>query len=208
MSHYSTSATKDYEILKKNIPQIIDEFNKYLERRRKLEAECWGLNYDIKIVDLFSSSADSQLTMDITKEFQSAWTKAIRKVLSKYLKNNNFQEGKHYDIKLDNEEYEIKTTCAFKNKEWSGNKYSINKVGKHILIKYKMGDYGLDEVGIYVIDLNCCMQTKWVPGSSKGTSFSVLKVHNDDINCVESLYGDFVSEKQSPKWATPKLNKV
>jgi hypothetical protein len=208
MSHYSKSSTKDFEILKNNIPQIIQEVNRYLEKRRILEADCWGLNNDIKLVDLFSSSAESQLTMDVTKEFQSVWTKSIRKVLSMYLKNNNFKEGDHYDIMLDNEEYEIKTTSAFKNKEWSGNKFSINKVGKHILIKYKIGDYSIEEIGIYVIDLNCCTNTKWVPGSSKGTSFSVLKIHVDDINCVQSLCGDFIKEKRSPKWGTPKLKKI
>lgn len=207
MSKYYNT-TKDFEVLSKHVGEIVEEFNKYIVKRIQLEAEVWGLNKNLKIIDLFSSSAQSQQTQDITKEFQSAWTKSIRKVLSGYLKNNNLVEGSHYDIKLDGEEYEIKTTSAYWNSEWSGNKFSLNKVSKHILIKYKLGDYQVEEVGFYILDLKNCTKTKWVPGSSKGTSFSVLKIHVDDIPNVNSLLGEVIKKERAKKWSTPKLSKV
>lgn len=205
MKKYTTTTTKDLDVLRNNTLEIVHEFNKYLDERRKMEAKFWGLNEKIKIVDLFSTSSESQLTMDITKEFQSAWNKSIRKVLSRYSKNNNYKEGSYYDIVLDGEEYEIKTTSAYYTKEWAGNKNSMNKVGKHILIKYRVGDYYVDGVCIVIINLNETSETKWVPGSSKGTSFSVLKIHNNDVNLVEALIGNVISEKRSNKWATPIL---
>jgi hypothetical protein len=208
MSTYVSKTTKDLDVLRKNMPEVVSEMNKYLDERRKMEAKFWGLNEKIKLVDLFSTSSESQLTMDITKEFQSAWNKSIRKVLSRYSKNNNYQEGSHYDIILDSEEYEIKTTSAFYNKEWSGNKNSINKVGKHILIKYRVGDYHIDGVCVFIIDLSKTSETKWIPGSSSGTSFSVLKIHNNDLSLVEPLMGQIISERRSHKWASPIIQEL
>lgn len=208
MSRYSKQTTKDLDVLKNNIKEIISEINRYLQKRLKLEIEWGNLGEDIKFVDLFASSSESQKTQDITKEFQSIWTKAIRKVLFKYLRGGNFNEGSHFDIILDNEEYEIKTTSAHWTKEWAGNKNSLHKVGKHILIKYKLGDYGIDEAVILVVDLNSCKNTKWTPGTSKGTAFSSLKIHESDINCVDILLGDLILTKQSKKWLTPKTTEI
>ena len=173
MKGYSKQTTKDLDILRNNIKEIISEVNLYLQKRLMLEVEWGNLGTDIKLVDLFASSSESQMTQDITKEFQSIWTKAIRKVLFKYLKGSNFNEGAHFDIVLDGDEYEIKTTSAHWTNEWAGNKNSLHKVGKHILIKYKLGDYGVDEVVILVVDLTDCNETRWNPGTSSGTSSGV-----------------------------------
>ena len=208
MKGYLNQTTKDIDVLRKNIKEIITEVNTYLEMRLKLEYQWGGLSEDIKLLDLFASSSESQMTQDITKEFQSIWTKAIRKVLFKYLKGANFNEGSHFDIILDGDEYEIKTTSAFWTKEWSGNKNSLHKVSKHILIKYKLGDYGVEEVVILVVDLNCCSETKWNPGKSAGTSFSSLKIHNSDISCVDILFGQLILDKQAKKWLTPVTEKI
>lgn len=205
---YSKQTTKDIDVLRNNVKEIITEVNSYLKIRLKLEVEWGGLNKDIKLVDLFASSSESQMTQDITKEFQSIWTKAIRKVLFKYLRGSNFNEGSHFDIVLDGNEYEIKTTSAHWNKEWAGNKNSLHKVGKHILIKYKLGDYGVDEVVILIIDLKCCGETRWNPGTSSGTSFSSLKIHTSDINCVDILVGNLILDKQAKKWLTPVTEKI
>ena len=205
---YSKQTTKDIDVLRNNVKEIITEVNSYLKIRLKLEVEWGGLNKDIKLVDLFASSSESQMTQDITKEFQSIWTKAIRKVLFKYLRGSNFNEGSHFDIVLDGNEYEIKTTSEHWNKEWAGNKNSLHKVGKHILIKYKLGDYGVDEVVILIIDLKCCGETRWNPGTSSGTSFSSLKIHTSDINCVDILVGNLILDKQAKKWLTPVTEKI
>ena len=208
MKGYSKRTTKDLDVLKKNIKEIVNEVNLYLEKRLKLEVVWGNLGEDIKLVDLFASSSKSQMTQDITKEFQSIWNKAIRKVLFKYLRGSNFYEGSHFDIILDGEEYEIKTTSAYWNKEWSGNKNSLNKVDKHILIKYKLGDYGVEEVVILIIDLKCCEGTCWTPGTSSGTSFSSLKIHSSDIDCVDILAGQLILDKQAKKWLTPLTEKI
>jgi len=208
MKGYFNQTTKDYEILKNNISEILIEVNSYLKKRLLLEVEWGGLGKDIKLVDLFCTSSESQMTQDITKEFQSIWTKAIRKVLSKYLKRGNFNEGAHFDIILDGLEYEIKTSSAHWSKEWAGNKNSLHKVGKHILIKYKLGDYGVDEVLILVVDLKCCKETKWTPGTSKGTAFSTLKIHAEDIGCVDIITGSLILSKKAKKWLTPITQKI
>jgi nitrogen regulatory protein PII-like uncharacterized protein len=208
MSRYTNSGTKDLDVLKNNINQIVKEVNNYLQKRLEFESNMWGLSKDLKIVDLFSSSAQSQQTQDISKEFQSVWTKAIRKVLSSFLRNSNFNEGAYFDIVLDNEEYEIKTSCAYWTKEWAGNKYSANKVGKHILIKYKVGDYGITELGFYIVDLHQCSKTKWVNTEADTTSFSALKIHAEDIDKVTCLIGEVVKQKSARFWATPVLAEI
>jgi len=208
MKGYSKQTTKDLDVLRKNVKEIITEVNLYLQKRLKLEVEWGNLGEDIKLVDLFASSSESQMTQDITKEFQSIWTKAIRKVLFKYLRGANLNEGSHFDIILDGDEYEIKTTSAHWTNEWAGNKNSLHKVGKHILIKYKLGDYGVDEVVILVIDLKCCAETRWNPGTSSGTSFSSLKIHASDIDCVDILAGQLILKKQAKKWLTPLTEKI
>jgi len=208
MSVYDKVKRKDIDILKSNVNEIIDEINQYLSERLRLEINHWGMNKDANIIDLFEGSDRTQMTQDITKYFQNVWTSSIRKVMSKYLKGGNLSEGAHYDIILDGEEYEIKTTSAYHNKEWSGNKHSHNKVGKHLLIKYEMGTHGIVRVGIYIIDLSCCSKTKWTPGSSKGTSFSVLKIHIDDVECIDSVIGDVIIDQRAKVWATPLLKEI
>ena len=64
MSRYTNSGTKDLDVLKNNINQIVKEVNNYLQKRLEFESNMWGLSKDLKIVDLFSSSAQSQQTQD------------------------------------------------------------------------------------------------------------------------------------------------
>jgi hypothetical protein len=208
MKGYLKQTTKDIDVLKNNVSEIITEVNSYLEKKLKLEIEWGGLNEDINLLDLFASSSKTQMTQDITKEFQSIWTKAIRKVLFKYLKGSNFKEGSHFDIILDGEEYEIKTTSAYWTKEWAGNKNSLHKVGKHILIKYNLGSYGVEEIVILIVDLKCCTETRWICGTSPGTAFSSLKIHVSDLNCVDILVGNLILEKQARKWLKPVTEKI
>jgi len=95
-----------------------------------------------------------------------------------------FIAGDGFDSILEGEQIEHKFSLSTGN-SWTGHPYS-NKVPKHLLIKTEISNNILDKLFIGVVELGDMNYRSSANGTS---SFSSIKIHNDDLERCNLLYG-------------------
>ena len=166
--------------------ELVDSFISKVEETLDKTLKLWGFK---NLTEKVENTVVSQKTQEKTKLISNFYEKCFKDTCKEFGLEINEVSSNGYDIKIDNDEYEIKLTLSQKADNWTGNCYSNIKVKKLILIKLDFDDNNKATKVFFGI-LNSSHST-WSSQSKSGKSgFSSLYINKNDISNLDIIYGN------------------
>ena len=165
--------------------ELVDSFISKVEKTLDDTLKIWGFK---NLTEKVANTVDSQKTVEKTKLVSNFYEKCFKDTCKEFGLEINEVSSNGYDIKIDNDEYEIKLTLS-QGDTWTGNCYSNIKVKKLILIKLDFDDNNkVTKVFFGILNSN---NSTWTGQSKSGKSgFSAFNINKSDISNLDIIYGN------------------
>lgn len=165
--------------------ELVDAFISKVEKTLDDTLKIWGFK---NLTEKVANTVDSQKTVEKTKLVSNFYEKCFKDTCKEFGLEINEVSSNGYDIKIDNDEYEIKLTLS-QGDTWTGNCYSNIKVKKLILIKLDFDDNNkVTKVFFGILNSN---NSTWTGQSKSGKSgFSTFNINKSDISNLDIIYGN------------------
>ena len=165
--------------------ELVDSFISKVEETLDKTLKLWGFK---NLTEKVENTVVSQKTQEKTKLISNFYEKCFKDTCKEFGLEINEVSSNGYDIKIDNDEYEIKLTLS-QGDTWTGNCYSNIKVKKLILIKLDFDDNNkVTKVFFGILNSN---NSTWTGQSKSGKSgFSAFNINKSDISNLDIIYGN------------------
>ena len=165
--------------------ELVDSFISKVEETIDKTLKLWGFK---NLTEKVENTVVSQKTQEKTKLISNFYEKCFKDTCKEFGLEINEVSSNGYDIKIDNDEYEIKLTLS-QGDTWTGNCYSNIKVKKLILIKLDFDDNNkATKVFFGILNSN---HSTWTGQSKSGKSgFSAFNISKNDISNLDIIYGN------------------
>ena len=179
------------DVLREASLKAVNHLNEIINSDYFINTMYYGYTLQDQLDDDISKDP-KQSTQNLTKKIEPLLNAAMRRVIEEGDYGQSY-ETTGFDYIILDEEYEFKA-CGSKdvNSFATGGRSSAVsgvKTDKTWILKYNFSDNKISEIGVYLVDLGKCKNSKWEAGNKTNHNFSGLKVRVSDIDAVTPVIG-------------------